>query len=144
MTDVHSPQVRSYNMSQIKGKDTKPEILVRRFLFSKGLRYRLHYKNLPGKPDLVFVKFKIVVFVHGCFWHGHEGCKYFVVPKTRTDWWLTKINKNKEKDNDSIQKLKDEGWDPIVVWECDLKGNKKDETLNILYQKIINNIDTNN
>src|SRR6218665_2734895 len=102
MADVHSKEIRSYNMSRIKGKDTKPEILVRKFLFAKGLRYRLHDKQLPGKPDLVFPKYKKIVFIHGCFWHGHEGCKYFVVPKTRTDWWLSKINKNKEKDNDSI------------------------------------------
>jgi DNA mismatch endonuclease (patch repair protein) len=85
MMDVHSKEVRSFNMSQIKGKDTKPEMLVRRFLFSKGVRYRLHDKKLPGKPDMVFPKYKKVIFIHGCFWHGHEGCKYFVVPKTRTE-----------------------------------------------------------
>lgn len=138
MTDVHSKEVRSYNMSRIKGKDTKPEILVRKFLFAKGLRYRLHDKKFPGKPDLVFPKYKKIVFIHGCFWHGHEGCKYFVVPKTRTDWWLNKINKNKEKDNNSILKLKEEGWHTIVVWECDLKSKKREEVLNNLYQKIVN------
>lgn len=84
--DVHSKVTRSYNMSQIKGKNTRPEIAVRKFLFSKGLRYRLHLKTLPGKPDLVFPKFKTVLFVHGCFWHGHKGCKGFVIPKTRTEW----------------------------------------------------------
>lgn len=138
MTDVHSKEVRSYNMSKIKGKDTKPEILVRKFLFKKGLRYRLHDKKLPGKPDLVFPKYKKVIFVHGCFWHGHENCKYFVIPKTKTEWWLNKINRNKEKDMESIQKLKNEGWKVYVVWECDLKNIKKEEILNTLYNKIIN------
>lgn len=91
MSDVHSKEVRSYNMSQIKSKNTKPEILVRKFLFAKGLRFRLHDKNLPGKPDIVLKKYKTVIFVDGCFWHGHDKCKYFIIPKTRTDWWLEKI-----------------------------------------------------
>lgn len=94
MSDVHSPATRSYNMSQIKGKNTKPELLVRQYLHSRGLRYRLHDKSLPGKPDLVLPKHRTVVFVHGCFWHQHQGCRYFVVPKTRTEFWLNKIGKN--------------------------------------------------
>lgn len=139
MTDVHSKEIRSYNMSRIKGKDTKPEILVRKFLFRKGLRYRLHDKKLPGKPDLVFPKYKKLIFVNGCFWHGHENCKYFIIPKTRTEWWLNKINKNKEKDLDNIKKLENEGWIVYVIWECDLKKNKqKEDFLNTLYYKIIN------
>ena len=97
-------------MSQIKGKDTKPEILVRKFLFSKGFRYRLHDKQLPGKPDIVLPKFKAVIFVHGCFWHGHKGCKYFVVPKTRTAWWLQKINHNKVLDEKNIKALRQVSW----------------------------------
>ncbi|OPC66929.1 DNA mismatch endonuclease Vsr [Elizabethkingia miricola] len=139
MTDVHSKEIRSYNMSRIKGKDTKPEILVRKFLFRKGLRYKLHDKKLPGKPDLVFPKYKKVIFVNGCFWHGHENCKYFIVPKTRTDWWLNKINKNKEKDLENIKKLENEGWKVYVIWKCDLKKNQqKEDFLNTLYCKIIN------
>ncbi|HAY3553714.1 MULTISPECIES: very short patch repair endonuclease [Elizabethkingia] len=139
MADVHSKEIRSYNMSKIKGKDTKPEILVRKFLFRKGLRYKLHDKKLPGKPDLVFPKYKKVIFVNGCFWHGHENCKYFIVPKTRTDWWLNKINKNKEKDLENIKKLENEGWKVYVIWECDLKKNQqKEDFLNTLYCKIIN------
>jgi len=98
MADVHEPEIRSYNMSRIKGKDTKPEMLVRKFLFSNGLRYRLHDKKLPGKPDLVLTKYRIVIFVHGCFWHGHNGCKYYVIPKTRTKWWKEKIDGNIERD----------------------------------------------
>lgn len=139
MTDVHSKEIRSYNMSKIKGKDTKPEILVRKFLFAKGLRYKLHDKKLPGKPDLVFPKYRKVLFVHGCFWHGHENCKYFILPKTRTEWWLNKINKNKEKDLESTKKLESEGWKVYVIWECDLKNTRqKEDVLNDLYHKIIN------
>jgi DNA mismatch endonuclease, patch repair protein len=119
--DVHEPEVRSYNMSQIKGKNTKPEMLVRKFLFSKGFRYRLHVKNLPGKPDIVLPKYKTVIFVHGCFWHGHEGCKYFVIPKTRTDWWLNKINTNKRNDDKALVLLKKDHWKIITLWECELK-----------------------
>ncbi len=94
MADVHSKETRSYNMSRIKGRDTKPELLIRRFLHANGFRYKLHDKSLPGKPDIVLPKYKTVIFVHGCFWHGHEGCKYYVVPKTRTESWLNKINGN--------------------------------------------------
>ncbi len=97
-------------MSRIKGKNTKPEMLVRKFLHANGFRYRLHVKNLPGKPDIVLPKYKTVIFVHGCFWHEHEHCKYFVVPKTKTDWWLNKINSNIAKDVKAIQALKKEGW----------------------------------
>jgi DNA mismatch endonuclease (patch repair protein) len=92
MADVHTKEQRSYNMSRIKGKNTKPEMLVRRFLHAHGFRYKLHDKTLPGKPDIVLPKYKTVIFVHGCFWHGHEGCKIYVVPKTKTEWWLAKIN----------------------------------------------------
>ena len=136
MTDVHSKEVRSFNMSQIKGKDTNPEILVRKFLFLNGIRYRLHDKKLPGKPDLIFQKYKKIIFIHGCFWHGHEGCKYFVVPKTRTEWWLNKINRNKERDTENIMELKKGGWDIITIWECELKPNKRENKLNALIKNI--------
>ena len=88
MADVHTREIRSKNMAAIKSKNTKPEMLVRRFLHANGFRYKLHDKSLPGKPDIVLPKYKTVIFVHGCFWHGHEGCKYYVVPKTRKEWWL--------------------------------------------------------
>lgn len=136
MADVHSPETRSYNMSRIKGKNTKPELLVRKFLFAKGFRYRLHDKKLPGKPDIVLPKYKTVIFVHGCFWHGHEGCRYFVVPKTKTDWWLAKINRNKELDHLAVEKLKLAGWKVITVFECDLKKSKIEATLKNLLDTI--------
>lgn len=125
MADVHSKETRSYNMSRIRSKDTKPEMLVRKFLHKNGFRFRLHVKDLPGKPDIVLPKYKTVIFVHGCFWHGHEGCKYFVVPKTRTEWWVNKIEKNKSNDLRAEGKLLITGWHFINIWECDikLKGN---------------------
>ena len=129
MTDVHSKETRSYNMSRIRSKDTKPELLVRRFLFSKGFRYRLHDKRLPGKPDIVLPKYRTVIFIHGCFWHGHEGCRYYVIPKTRTEWWLNKINKNKANDHNAMLKLNEMGWKVIDIWECDLKRTTFTDTL---------------
>ncbi len=133
MTDVHSPETRSYNMSRIRNKDTKPEFIVRRFLFSKGFRYRLHDKNLPGKPDIVLSKYKSVVFIHGCFWHGHEGCKYFVIPKTRTEWWINKIKRTIELDKENYNKLSNQQWKIITVYECELKSQNKYKTfLNII------------
>jgi len=108
MADVHSKETRSYNMSRIKGKNTKPEMLVRKFLHAHGYRYRLHDKKLPGKPDIVLPKYKTVIFVHGCFWHGHNNCKYFVVPKTRTEWWLNKINGNIGNNAKNIKALREE------------------------------------
>jgi DNA mismatch endonuclease, patch repair protein len=132
MADVHDKQTRSYNMSRIKGKDTKPEMLVRKFLHANGFRYRLHVKNLPGKPDIVLPKYKTVIFVHGCFWHRHDGCKYFVVPKTRTDWWLNKIEGNVENDRKAFKALKELDWKVIEVWECELKGKNTLENLSSL------------
>src|SRR5215212_1049052 len=129
MADVHDKETRSYNMSRIKGKDTKPEMLVRKFLHAQGFRYRLHDKKLPGKPDIVLPKYKTVIFVHGCFWHGHKGCKYFVIPKTRTEWWVKKIKGNATKDLESVKTLRLAGWRIINIWECDLKLGKLQKTL---------------
>ena len=125
-------------MSRIHSKDTKPEILVRKFLFGKGLRYRLHDKTLPGKPDLVFPKYRTVIFVHGCFWHGHEDCRYFVIPKTRTDWWIKKINRNRELDDKNNKELKRQGWRVITIFECSLKKRNRLDTLNEVAAKILN------
>jgi DNA mismatch endonuclease, patch repair protein len=132
MTDVHTPKTRSYNMSRIRNKDTKPEIIVRKFLFNKGFRYRLYDKKLPGKPDIVLSKYKTVIFIHGCFWHGHNGCKYFVVPKTRTEWWLNKINGNKQKDIENFNILQGLDWRVLVIFECELKTSNLSNTLNKL------------
>ncbi|MGG9960209.1 very short patch repair endonuclease [Ferruginibacter sp. SUN106] len=139
MADVHDKKTRSYNMSRIKGKDTKPEMLVRKFLHAHGFRYKLHDKKLPGKPDIVLPKYKTVIFVHGCFWHGHSGCKYYVVPKTRTEWWRNKINKNKLKDHIAIRALRLAGWKVVEVWECNLKTAFLETTLQQLLQNILKN-----
>ena len=136
MADVHTKEQRSYNMSRIKGRDTKPEMVVRRFLHANGFRYKLHDKKLPGKPDIVLPKYRTVIFVHGCFWHGHTNCKYFVVPKTRTDWWLNKINSNIANDTKAIKALKKEGWKIINLWECDLKSLKIEKALSTLLKKL--------
>jgi len=124
MPDVHTKATRSYNMSRVKNKDTKPELLVRRFLHGQGFRYKLHDKSLPGRPDLVFPKYKTIIFIHGCFWHGHESCKYFSIPQTRTEWWLNKIDTNVRNDEKSVEALKAEGWKIVTVWGCELKPAK--------------------
>jgi len=136
MTDVHTPEIRSFNMSRIKSKNTKPEILVRKFLFSKGFRYRLHSSKLPGKPDLIFPKYKTVIFVNGCFWYGHEGCKYFIVPKTKTEWWINKIYKTRQRDEENTEKLEKSGWKVLTIFECQLKNDYMQDTLNELVNKI--------
>jgi len=136
MADVHSKEIRSYNMSMIKGKNTKPEMLVRQFLHASGYRYKLHDKSLPGKPDIVLPKYKTVIFVHGCFWHGHKNCKYFVIPKTRTEWWLNKINGNIANDEKAAKALKKEGWRIITIWECGLKPSKVNKSLTALLKKL--------
>lgn len=122
-------------MSRIKAKDTKPELLVRKFLFANGFRYRLHDKNLPGKPDIVLPRYKTVIFVNGCFWHGHENCKYFVIPKTRTEWWKEKIGKNISNDIKNQMLLKEMGYKVIIVWGCEIKDKS---IFNDLIYSIIN------
>ncbi|MBX2950629.1 MAG: DNA mismatch endonuclease Vsr [Crocinitomicaceae bacterium] len=139
MADVHSKEVRSYNMSRVKNKDTKPELLVRKFLFTNGLRYRLHDKKLPGKPDIVLPKFKTVVFIHGCFWHGHEKCKYAALPQTRIEFWGDKIERNKQRDAQNLLLIKDKGWNVLTIFECDLKKEKQQTTLSTILYKIRNN-----
>lgn len=136
MSDVHDKQTRSYNMSRIKGKDTKPEIQVRKFLFANGFRYKLHDKKLSGKPDIVLPKLRTAIFVHGCFWHGHENCRYFVVPKTRTKFWLNKIAGNKQRDLENFSQLKNEGWKVLTIFECELKTQKQEKTLNKILTRL--------
>lgn len=120
--DVHDSATRSYNMSQIKGKDTKPERLVRSTLHKMGFRFRLHRKDLPGKPDLVLPKYNTVIFVNGCFWHRHEDCKEGGLPKTNTDFWEKKLNGNIERDKRNYRLLKGIGWDVMIIWECEIKN----------------------
>jgi DNA mismatch endonuclease (patch repair protein) len=137
MTDVHDTETRSYNMSRVRSKDTKPEMLVRKYLHGQGFRYRLHVAMLPGKPDIVLPKYKTVIFIHGCFWHGHKGCHYFILPKTRTEWWLQKIKGNQRNDQLHQIQLNVLGWKVITVWECELKKRKREETLNLLKTNLI-------
>lgn len=108
-------------MAAIRGKDTKPEMIVRKYLFSRGLRFRVQVRKLPGTPDLVLPKYKTAIFVNGCFWHGHEGCKYFRLPKSNVEFWKEKIERNIERDRESMQALLDLGWNVIRVWECELR-----------------------
>lgn len=137
--DVHDKETRSYNMSCIKGKGTKPEEIVRKYLFSQGFRYRKNDKRLPGTPDIVLPKYKTVIFVNGCFWHGHEGCKYFVWPKNNADFWKKKIEDNISRDHISIELLEAQGWNVIIVWECELKKVSIDETLKKLKENLSGN-----
>lgn len=138
MGDVHEPHIRSFNMSRIRSKDTKPEILVRRFLFSEGFRFRLHSKALPGKPDIVLRKYKTVINIHGCFWHGHKGCKYFVIPKTRTIWWTAKISRNVENDSKNKKLLVKSGWKVITIFECELRPDRRELTFTKLRADLLN------
>ena len=137
MTDNHTPEVRSYNMSRIKSKDTKTEEAVRKWLFKQGFRYRKNVKTLPGKPDIVLPKYKTVIFVHGCFWHKHSGCKYFVWPKSNIEYWKPKIERNVERDRANCEELKALGWNVLIVWECELRTPVFELTMNDLVKKII-------
>lgn len=130
--DKLTKEQRHRCMASIRGKDTKPEILVRRFLFSRGFRYRLNHPRLPGHPDIVLRKYRTVIFVNGCFWHGHDGCKYYVVPKSNTEFWTAKIERNRTRDKEVQHKLAAMGWHCITVWECQLKPAIRDNTLNSL------------
>lgn len=133
MVDVLTPAQRQFNMSRIRGRNTKPEMIIRRGLHARGLRYRLHDRTLAGRPDLVFPKFKAVIFVHGCFWHGHN-CPLFKLPMTRTEFWDTKISSNRARDNRAVATLLEHGWRVAIVWECSLKGSGKLEPNEVIRQ----------
>lgn len=138
MTDIKSPADRSRNMAAIKGKDTKPEMIVRKYLFSRGLRFRVQVKKLPGKPDIVLPKYKTVIFVNGCFWHGHEDCKYFRLPKSNVEFWKEKIERNIARDVRNETELKALGWRVIRVWECEIKTvAEREEYLKQLFDRIV-------
>lgn len=135
--DVHSKEVRSYNMSQIRGTKTKPEDLVAKYLFSQGFRYRRNVKSLPGSPDIVLKKYRTVIFVNGCFWHAHEGCKRFVLPDTNRELWQAKLLRNRERDSENYKLLTNLGWKIFIIWECDLKKDKMAATLSKLSNDIL-------
>lgn len=136
MSDNHSKEVRSMNMSHIRSTNSKPEEIVRKYLFSKGLRYRKNVRTLPGKPDIVLPKYKTIVFVNGCFWHKHD-CGRFVMPSSNTEYWEKKINGNVERDKTNIALLEEQGWRVIVIWECQLKKKVQSENLSRLYDDIV-------
>lgn len=135
--DVHDKETRSFNMSQIRATNTKPEEIVRKYLFSKGFRYRKNVASLPGKPDIVLPKYKTCVFVNGCFWHKHEGCKDFVWPKNNADFWKEKLTRNANRDKKKHEELELLGWRVLVIWECDLKKGKRQETLDNLCTQLM-------
>lgn len=140
MVDVVDSATRSRMMAGIRGKDTKPELQVRKYLHARGLRFRLHVKNLPGKPDIVFPKYRAVVFVHGCFWHHHAGCKYATTPSSRSDFWANKLSDNVVRDQYQVAALKGLGWRVILVWECELRDSEK--RLELLYSEITKDINS--
>ena len=136
MADVHSPETRSYNMSRIRGRNTKPEELVRKYLFAQGFRYRKNDARLPGKPDIVLPKYKTVIFVNGCFWHAHKGYRCIVWQKNNAEFWKKKIGGNIERDAKNQRLLTELGWRVIVVWECELKNSMTEYTLKSLVCRI--------
>jgi DNA mismatch endonuclease (patch repair protein) len=150
MADVHSKEIRSFNMSRIKGKNTKPEMLVRKFLFSHGLRYRLHDKKLPGKPDIVIKKYKTIIDVRGCFWHGHKDCRFGDKIKSESIGIMERVKSAIERDKRNEEKWRELGWDVIVIWDsCELeikkkKSGKREEILTNLLKKLLQKSDTSN
>ncbi len=124
-----TPEQRHRCMAAVKGTDTRPEMLVRRYLHARGFRYGLHNRKLPGSPDLVFRSIRTVVFVNGCFWHGHENCKYHRIPKSNSAFWSNKINRNRERDAAVQAALEAKGWNVIIIWECDLKNKDRREKI---------------
>ena len=139
MADTHSKEIRSMNMSHIRSKNTKPEELVRKYLFAQGFRYRKNVKSLPGCPDIVLPKYKTVIFVNGCFWHKHD-CPRFVWPSSNQEYWIPKIQKNVERDKANYQQLMDLGWRVFIVWECQLKAKVAESTL----AELIRNLQADN
>ena len=131
MVKISTEQIHA-EMAAIHGKNTKPEMVVRRWLWGHGYRYQLNHKRLPGKPDIVMRKYRTCIIVNGCFWHGHEGCRYYTIPKTNTEFWINKVKRNKERDLIVQHELVSMGWHSITVWECELKPNVREKTLESL------------
>ena len=136
MSDNHTKEARSMNMSHIRSTNSKPEEIVRKYLFARGLRYRKNVRSLPGCPDIVLSKYKTIIFVNGCFWHHHD-CGRFVWPSTNKAYWYEKINMNVERDKRNIQLLKQQGWNVLVIWECQLKKSVMESYLTLLYNDIV-------
>ena len=129
MADKVSIKQRHYIMSRVRSINTKPEIKLRKALFEKGFRYRVNVKTLPGKPDIVLPKYRTAIFVNGCFWHGHSGCKYYTVPETNVEFWVEKVRKNKERDAVNVQRLESLSWSCVTIWECELRPKQRETTL---------------
>ena len=142
MSDTLTQEQRHKAMAAIHSSSTKPELKLRRALWSLGFRYRINERNLPGKPDIVLPKYRTVVFIHGCFWHGHKGCKYYTVPKTNTGFWTTKITRNQQRDQEVWRQLEAKGWYVIIVWECELKKYRFKDTVNSVAAEIVRNGNT--
>ena len=138
MADRHSKETRSYNMSQVKSRETKPEVFVRKYLFANGFRYRKNDSRLPGHPDIVLPKYKTAVFINGCFWHQHENCKYSALPETNKEFWKKKLETNKRRDIEKTKQLEFAGWRVIVVWTCELKPKDRENRAEKLSKDIIN------
>jgi DNA mismatch endonuclease (patch repair protein) len=134
--DTFSKSKRSEIMSKVSGKDTKPEILVRKYLFSKGFRYRKNVNGLPGKPDIVLPKYKTIIFIHGCFWHGHRNCEASQLPESNIEYWTKKISSNIKRDSQNKKTLKTLGWNVIVIWECELKTKNRKKRLSSIVNKL--------
>ena len=139
MSDVLTPSQRHRNMAAIHSASTKPELYLRRALWHHGFRYRVNDKRLPGRPDIVLPKYRSVVFVHGCFWHGHKGCPTSHIPETNTEFWTAKIARNQERDQEVWRKLEAKGWSVIIVWECQLKKANLEETIDRVAGEIVRN-----
>jgi DNA mismatch endonuclease, patch repair protein len=134
--DKLNKEKRCWNMSRIRAKDTGPELLVRSMLHKAGYRFRKHVSYLPGTPDIVLPKHRTIIFINGCFWHGHENCKDFAPPKTRTQWWVDKINRTKELDAENIKKLEKHGWRVFILWECELNKTKLEKTIGFMINEL--------
>jgi len=139
LADTVSKKKRSEIMSKIRGKDTKPELMVRQYLYHNGFRYRKHYRKIPGSPDVYLSKYNTAIFINGCFWHGHENCKYYKTPKSNTSFWLDKINKNKARDIKNKNDLQNMGIQVIIIWECELKSDFN-KTMQSLVEALYKNI----
>ncbi|WP_302984983.1 very short patch repair endonuclease [Bilophila wadsworthia] len=136
MTDIVSTETRHRMMAGIRSKNTKPEILVRQWLHRHGYRFRLHRKDIPGTPDVVLPRHQTLIFVHGCFWHHHEGCRYAYTPATRTEWWIAKFEKNRIRDINVMEQLKTSGWHVLVIWECEIKNGSFTSILEKFFRQI--------